>query len=102
MLQQFVISEVERRIPREGSPRLNFINSFVCFLCLLWLNLFRSGLRRYPFLAVLKYFFLPDGHGAFELFDGPLTCLEGGAAMWRAGGDDDARFANLDAASAVH
>src|SRR5215213_5573211 len=62
-------------------------------LCLLWLN---------PGFAVVENFFLPDGHGAFELFDGPFAGLEGGVTVWGAGGDYYARLADLDAAGAVH
>src|SRR4029078_12362457 len=59
----------------------------------LWLN---------PFLTILVHFLLPDRDGAFELFDGPLTSLEGCFTMWRAGGDHDARFADFETSGAMH
>src|SRR6185436_19639336 len=59
----------------------------------LWLN---------PFFTIFVNFLLPDGNGPFELFDGPLTGLEGCSAMRCAGGDDDACFANLETPGAMH
>src|SRR5262249_12340836 len=56
-----------------------------------------------PFLfPVFEDFFLPNRHGAFEFFDGPLAGLKGRLAVWGAGGDDDARLPDLKAAGAVN
>ncbi len=59
-------------------------------------------LRRDPFFAVFEHFFFPDRHRAFEFSDGPFAGFEGGFAVWGAGGDHDAGFADLQAAGAMH
>src|SRR5215207_1125243 len=55
-----------------------------------------------PFLTLFKHLFFPDRHRAFELPNRPLTGFEGGFAVWRAHGNHDARFADVQAAGSMH
>src|SRR6266446_931289 len=51
--------------------------------------------------AVFEVFFLPDGHGALEGVDGEAASVKGGGAVGGADDDEDAGFADLEAAEAV-
>ena len=64
--------------------------------------LISACLRRYPLFSVFEHFLLPDRHGAFEFFDGPFTGLKGGLAVWRADGDHDTGFTDIQSPGAVH
>ncbi len=54
-----------------------------------------------PHRTVFEILFLPDGNGAFESVDGVAAGIEGGGAVSGAYGDEDAGFADFEAAQAV-
>ena len=51
--------------------------------------------------AVFEIFLFPDGDGAFQGVDGVATGFESGGAVRGAYGDEDASFADFQAAQAV-
>src|SRR5207302_8330939 len=50
-----------------------------------------------PDSAIGEILFLPNGDRVLERIDGEAAGIEGGAAVWRADGDQDAGFADLQA-----
>src|SRR5205085_11219833 len=55
-----------------------------------------------PDFAVFKVFFLPDGDDLLQAVNTVAAGFKGDAAVRRRDDDDDARFADLDAAQAVN
>jgi hypothetical protein len=51
--------------------------------------------------AVFEILFFPDGDGAFEGVDGEAASVEGRGAVGRADGDEDAGFADFEAAETM-
>jgi len=51
--------------------------------------------------AVFEVFFFPDGDGALESVNGEAASVEGGGAVGRADGDEDAGLADFEAAEAM-
>src|SRR5438094_10560779 len=54
-----------------------------------------------PHFAVLENFFLPNRNGAFQFADGPFAGFKGSTSVRSADGDNDAGFADLQAAGAM-
>src|SRR6266446_5768329 len=54
-----------------------------------------------PNLAVGENFFLPNRHGAFQFANRPLASFESGSPVRSADGDNDAGFADFQAAGAM-
>src|SRR2546430_2140774 len=55
-----------------------------------------------PNLAVGENFFLPNRNGAFQFANGPLAGFKGSTSVRSADGDNDAGFADLQAAGAMN
>ena len=64
-------------------------------------EVFREGLAVGPRGAVGELLLFPDGHSFFERINHPATGVEGGAAMGGGDGDEDAGFADGEAAEAM-
>src|SRR5438128_6781210 len=62
----------------------------------------QAGVAFDPDFAVFKVFFLPDGHDLLQAVNRVLARFKGDAAVRRRDDDDDARFADLDAAQPVN
>ena len=65
---------------------------------------YRRGGRQFavgPNGAIFEILLFPDGDGAFEGVDGEAAGVEGGGAMRGADGDEDAGFADFQAAETV-